>query len=78
MNEYEQEAPPIVVDYFILGNGEVARISHDPVTGDDLGGEILVGSGRWEECPSSSIMGDGESVSRSEAKKWAKKLGLRL
>ena len=78
MNEYEQEAPPIVVDYFILTGGEVARISYDPVTDDELGGEILVGSGCWEEYPSSSIMGDGESVSRSEAKKHAKKLGLRL
>ena len=68
----------MVVDYYILLGGEVARISYDPVTGDDLGGEILVGAGSWEECPPSSILGDGESVSRSEAKKCAKKLGLRL
>ena len=78
MKEQDQDPQELVLDYYILESHEVARVSSDPILGDDLGGEILVGNGRWEEYPVSAIIGEGELVSRSEAKKCAKKLGLRL
>jgi|GEM_PF-6011255 len=78
MNEYEEDRQEFDVDYYILDSLEVARISYDTVTGDSLGGEILVGNRRWEEYPTSAIIGNGDLVSRSEAKKCAKKSGLHL
>lgn len=78
MNEYEQNLREFDVDYYILDSLEVTRITYDPVTGDILGGEILVDNRRWEEYPTSAIIGEGDLVSRSEAKKCAKKSGLHM
>ena len=78
MNEYEEESQEFDVDYYILDSLEVARITCDPATGDNLVGEILVGNRYWEEYPMSAIFGEGDLVSRSEAKKCAKKSGLHL
>ena len=80
MNEQEDHAQEFFVDYYILDDNEVARIriTCDPVEGEHLSGEILSGDGCWKEYAPSAIIGEGELVSRSEAKKCAKKLGLRL
>ena len=78
MKEQDHNPQELVLTYYILESQEVARVSSDPILGDDLGGEILVGDRRWEDYPVSAIIGEGELISRSEAKKCAKKLGLRL
>lgn len=68
----------LTVDYYIVEGHGIAKVNYDSETGEDMGGEILVANGTWQEYPTSAILGEGELVSRSEAKKHAKKRGLRL
>jgi len=68
----------VLTEYYGIGDHKLARIIIDYETGEPIEAHVLAGADSWDEYPVCSVLADGAEVSKSQAKKLAKKLGGRL
>ena len=68
----------VLTDYYLIKGHDLARINIDFETGEAIDAQILRAGNPWAECPMFTILADGVEVSKSQAKKSARKLGGRL
>ena len=61
----------VYVDYYLLGKGEVGRVTYDAVTGEFVDGEVLSKSGQWCKFPVNMILRDATLLTPEEAEKYA-------
>ncbi|MBC8374270.1 MAG: hypothetical protein ISS69_13995 [Phycisphaerae bacterium] len=68
----------VLANYYLIEGHDLARINIDFETGEPIDAQILRTGNTWAECLLFTILADGVEVSKSQAKKLAKKLGGRL
>jgi|GEM_PF-4611762 len=62
----------VYVDYYLLENNEVGRVSYDAVTGEFVGGEVMSKLGQWCKYPVNMILRDSVLLTPEEAEKHVK------
>ena len=68
----------VLTEYYSIEDHNLARINIDFETGEAIEAHILTAGNPWENYPMYSVLSDGVEISKSHAKKLAKKLGGRL
>ena len=68
----------VLTEYYSIEGHNLARISVDFETGEAIDAHILRAGNPWADCPMYSVLAGGVEISKSQAKKLAKKLGGRL
>ena len=57
---------------------DVGRVYYDTAAEEYVGGEMLGWDGQWHDLPATSIIADGERISKAAAKRWREEFGMRL
>ena len=68
----------VITHYYFIEGHDLARIHIDFETNEAIDAQILRANNPWTESPMFTVLADGVEISKSQAKKLAKKLGGRL
>ncbi len=78
MFEEEQGQWTREVEYYLLQDQQVGRVTYDAQSGECCNGEIMDSGGCWQPSSAADIVCEGSRISRKEAKKRVKRLHGRL